>query len=259
MSSTADQKAAALQALLKVFDSLPDVRALAVAEAQDDEEDVSQRIAKLTAEHLNKKSAFVRSEVLRHDSTCMICKQEFQNLDYDFYKDGVKVNATVDLLTIHRVREHGEDFPADVRDFLSELHLPGFKSRVASIHTLNRDEVCPFLIRIFIKKGLLLRTEDFSGKQSESRGTEVFLHGWVDTTLRELVDLLKEIEPSMRERGTRVQFASVYQDKWAHSQVRELGSVDSSRDGRDDVRTLHDLRYQVGDALAVSVFPRRPM
>src|SRR5690554_2377811 len=66
------------------------------------------------------------------------------------------------------------------------------------------------------------REKEFHVKGKEP-GTEMALHLWCDflfdlhcrkdSSLREIVDLLKEQEPSLREWGTRLRFSFVYPDK----------------------------------------------
>lgn len=68
------------------------------------------------------------------------------------------------------------------------------------------------LIRAFVKMGAHHRAEEFEvGK--EPVDDELHIHTWMNASLREISDLLKETHPAARERGGRLSFAIVYPDK----------------------------------------------
>ena len=57
---------------------------------------------------------------------------------------------------------------------------------------LDRSKTCPLLIRTFIKKGMHHRSEDFAVRGEEPVADEVAIHTWMNATLRELCELLKQ-------------------------------------------------------------------
>lgn len=50
------------------------------------------------------------------------------------------------------------------------------------------------------------------------------IYTWMDATLRELSDLVKEVKPAARGRMTRLSFAFVYPDKRGRNVMRQVGS-----------------------------------
>ena len=48
------------------------------------------------------------------------------------------------------------------------------------------------------------------------------IHTWMDATLRELSDLIKEVKPQARGRMTRISFALVYPDKRGRNVMRQV-------------------------------------
>jgi len=97
--------------------------------------------------------------------------------------------------------------------------------------------------------------EEFAVRGKEPAG-EYNLHTWKDATLRELIILLKEIDPTFDEWGTKLTFSLVYPDKRGKNVMKEIGVLDAHKSGRDDHRTLDDLHFQLGDLIAISTFNR---
>jgi len=263
--------------LLALFESLPDLRLEQAKKAeQKPKEENGVVVADSTPntaiqdDYLRRKVSFVVSNTTSMVTTCDICKQDFAPLEYDFYKEGVKLNnVSLNGVALHKIREHSENFPADVKEFLQQhewqqkhgqlgkslgkreypfgVQAANRRPRVI----VNRANVSPTLIRIFLKNNESHKEEEFSGKNTPER--EINLHLWVDATLREITDLLKETQPVAREWGSRLNYSLVYPDKRGKNVLKEIGSVDAHRFGRDDNRTLDELHYQMGDFLAISL------
>uniref|UniRef100_A0A1S3X4R4 Histone deacetylase complex subunit SAP18-like n=1 Tax=Nicotiana tabacum TaxID=4097 RepID=A0A1S3X4R4_TOBAC len=78
--------------------------------------------------------------------------------------------------------------------------------------------------------GHLLRNLQIGGHHSDNdfavRGKEpkdeVQIYTWMDATLRELTDLVKEVAPEARRRDASLSFAFVYPDKRGRFVVREV-------------------------------------
>jgi len=247
--------------LLKIFDSLPDLRIIAENEVKDSEESVTTKQAKLKADYMQRKVPFVCSEVTRHISPCPECTKEFTAVDYLFFKDGAMLqSASIDGARLHRIKEHGESFPEDVKSVLLNIHKgvpePPQEKHLQSKERVDRADICPFLVRIFIKRNQSFKEEEFYVRGKEP-GEEKHLHCWKDMTLRDVTELLKEIDITIRNWGTRVKYCFVYPDKRGRNVMKEVGIVDSHREGRDDLKTLDDLHYQTGDFLAVEIIERR--
>lgn len=71
------------------------------------------------------------------------------------------------------------------------------------------------------------------------------VYTWMDATLRELTDLVKEVQPAARRVNARLDFALVYPDRKGRNVMRQVGTVFSTRDSEDDFKTLRQLNFQV--------------
>ena len=79
-----------------------------------------------------------------------------------------------------------------------------------------------------------------------------FTFNRMDATLGEIATLIKEVHEDARKRNARFSFAFVYPDGRGDCVIRNVGKVD--RGFRDDsYRSLHDLRFQIGDFLDCAV------
>lgn len=89
--------------------------------------------------------------------------------------------------------------------------------------------------------------------------TTLFFLYRMDCTLRELMSLVKEVNPELRAKGTMFSFATIYPDpRRGVFRLKELGQTISGRKGSDDNITLHSRRFQIGDYLDVAVSTRPP-
>ena len=79
------------------------------------------------------------------------------------------------------------------------------------------------------------------------------MHTWMDATLRELSDLIKEASPSARDRNSQLSLAVVYPDRRGVMVLKEVGIIHALRHGPDDLKTLEKLQFQTGDFLDCAV------
>lgn len=79
------------------------------------------------------------------------------------------------------------------------------------------------------------------------------MYTWMDATLRELCDLVKEVHPAARRPNAWLSFAFVYPDRTGRNVMRQVGQVHSMRLGEDDEKTLQQLSFQTGDFLDVAI------
>ncbi|KAG8377831.1 hypothetical protein BUALT_Bualt08G0074500 [Buddleja alternifolia] len=117
------------------------------------------------------------------------------------------------------------------------------------------EPTCPLLLRVFTKTGGHHTDEDFSVRGKEPKD-EVQIYTWMDATLRELTDLVKEVAPEARRRDATLSFAFVYPDKRGRFVVREVGRTSSYPNGRrpdSGSKALGDLSFQIGDYLDVAI------
>ena len=75
-----------------------------------------------------------------------------------------------------------------------------------------------------------------------------------DATLRELMNLVKEVNPDARRRGTCFKFAIIYPNfPRGTYNVKEIGVTYAGEKREDDNITLQSKRFQIGDFLDVAI------
>lgn len=67
---------------------------------------------------------------------------------------------------------------------------------------------------------------------------------------------MKESIPVLRQPGVKLSFNVVFPDKRGQNVLKEAGSTESNRFGKEDSKTLDDARYELGDYLAISLHER---
>jgi histone deacetylase complex subunit SAP18 len=64
---------------------------------------------------------------------------------------------------------------------------------------------------------------------------------------------VKQVVPTARVRDTRLSFALVYPNQEGRAVLRTVAQSLSTRPGRDDQKTLDELRFEIGDFVDVAV------
>ncbi|CAI0471986.1 unnamed protein product, partial [Linum tenue] len=110
----------------------------------------------------------------------------------------------------------------------------------------------------FHQVGLLQIGGHHSKEEFQIRGKEpkdeVQIYTWMDATLRELTDLVKEVAPAARRRDALLSFAFAYPDRNGRFVVREVGKTYSNRVGKlDDNKALGEIGFAIGDYLDVAI------
>merc|ERR1712187_336726 len=161
-------------------------------------------------------------------------------------------------------REGEDDYSALLMTFTKHLKMadrPGPYSRGAPALGLpkkavtNREKTCPFLLRIFYKKGGFHGPEAFQDRGKEPVDDELQVYTWPDVTLRELADLIKDVAPEARSHNARLNFRLIYPDKAGKNVMTELGTVTASKRGADDDKALSSSKFQTGDLLDLAIYP----
>ncbi|KAJ3308014.1 hypothetical protein HDU76_004185 [Blyttiomyces sp. JEL0837] len=121
---------------------------------------------------------------------------------------------------------------------------------------VDREKLCPFLIRVFIKTEGHHDVHEFSAsKQPEG---EIHVHTWKDATLRELASLLVKQNPTLQDPNVKISFRSIYPDQTRHGngsyQSKPLGQLCNYRKLHDEERTLNEARFVIGDFVDVAVY-----
>ncbi|CDP08917.1 unnamed protein product [Coffea canephora] len=120
---------------------------------------------------------------------------------------------------------------------------------------VDREKTCPLLLRVFTKIGGHHNEVDFAVRGKEPKD-EVQIYTWMDATLRELTDLVKEVAPEARRRDATLSFAFVFPNSRGRFVVREVGrtySYPNARRADDGSRALGELKFQIGDYLDVAI------
>lgn len=74
--------------------------------------------------------------------------------------------------------------------------------------------------------------------------------------MHELTQLVKEVNPEARRKGTKFNFAFVYPDnRQPVYRLRDVGLTMTGIKGPDDLKTLAQLRINIGDYMDIAVTP----
>ena len=81
----------------------------------------------------------------------------------------------------------------------------------------------------------------------------------MDSTLKDLMNMVRASNPDARRRGTKFDFSAVYAEgRTPVYRMRELGSTTAGRFSPDDSVTLASKKFQVGDLIDVAISNPRP-
>lgn len=81
-----------------------------------------------------------------------------------------------------------------------------------------------------------------------------------DATLKELMTLIKEVNPDARKKGTTFDFATVFPNpRQPGFLLKELGTTTAGRKSPADSITLESKKFQIGDYIDVAVQYPRPI
>ena len=125
------------------------------------------------------------------------------------------------------------------------------------IKAVDREKTCPLLLRVFWTIGRHHRPEEFFRTVPSN---ELQIYTWKDATLKELMTLIKEVNPDARKKGTTFDFATVFPNpRQAGFLLKELGVTTAGRKSPADNITLESKKFQIGDYVDVAVQYPRPM
>eukprot|EP00930_Biecheleria_cincta_P054145 TRINITY_DN4007_c0_g1_i1.p1 TRINITY_DN4007_c0_g1~~TRINITY_DN4007_c0_g1_i1.p1 ORF type:complete len:218 (+),score=43.71 TRINITY_DN4007_c0_g1_i1:89-742(+) len=119
---------------------------------------------------------------------------------------------------------------------------------------LDRARTCPFLLRIFRKIGGHHGIDAFRERGKEPVDEELQVYSWPDVTLRELVDLIKDVAPEARAPNAKLSFNLIYPDKTGKNVSTTLGTVTCAKRGPDDDKALSSSKFQTGDLLDLAIY-----
>ncbi|RWS21862.1 transcriptional co-repressor component-like protein [Leptotrombidium deliense] len=117
---------------------------------------------------------------------------------------------------------------------------------------VDRERTCPLLLRVFLSNGRHHSTNEYARGNVPSN--ELQIYTWMDATLKELTNLVKEVNPEARRKGTFFDFALVYPDiRMPGYRMRDVGSTCCGQKTADDSKTLSQSRFQIGDYLDIAI------
>eukprot|EP00298_Acanthocystis_sp_HF-20_P007318 c16943_g1_i2.p1 GENE.c16943_g1_i2~~c16943_g1_i2.p1 ORF type:complete len:220 (+),score=101.46 c16943_g1_i2:65-724(+) len=123
---------------------------------------------------------------------------------------------------------------------------------------IDREKTCPLLLRVFCNSERPFGVEDYENLEQKLKTKEMFetsIHTWKDATLRELTDLLKEVNPDVQEFQAKLIFSIVFPNKRGELRKQEIGMCWSnpSKTTETSNKTLAELKFETGDYLDVFV------
>lgn len=110
-------------------------------------------------------------------------------------------------------------------------------------------------MRVFVSPtGYHYKISDYN--KGNAPQNELQIYTWRDATLNELALLVKEVNPEARRKGTKFTFALVYPDiRTPVYRMREIGATISGQKGPEDLKTLAQARFAIGDYMDISITP----
>lgn len=129
---------------------------------------------------------------------------------------------------------------------------------------VDREKICPFLLRVFCSKNRHNRVEDYFRGRLPSN--ELQIYTWLDASLKELTNLVKEVNPEYRMKGTIFEFSVVkflpvqgggnrMRGRFGDQdyEMINIGDTEAGLKGSDDAKALRDTKFQIGDYLDIAI------
>jgi histone deacetylase complex subunit SAP18 len=118
------------------------------------------------------------------------------------------------------------------------------------MNDINRERVCPFLLRVFYKEGEYNNLDDLVvGRFPSTR--ELHMYTWMDASLKELTTLIKDVI-EIKKPNPVFNFSIVYPDSRGRLQRKPAGSV-GIRKTADDDKSLQQLKFTIGDYIDINI------
>ena len=118
---------------------------------------------------------------------------------------------------------------------------------------IDRDKTCPFLIRVIWRENDPLTVDCLKNRSDQQEADEVRIYSWKDTTFREIVEMLKEHLAGARRRDAEFTFSFLRQNLDGGYELKPIGIIHSSRKSEQDTSTLSQLRFVIGDFIALTL------
>jgi len=117
---------------------------------------------------------------------------------------------------------------------------------------INREKICPFLIRLFYKENDFNSLEDMNTSRYPST-RELHIYTWMDASLRELTMLIRDSVDFAKRKDAILNYSFIFPDSKGKYQRKEIGSIHMYKKGQDDNKSLQQLRFTIGDYIDISI------
>ncbi|UJR28168.1 hypothetical protein I4U23_009422 [Adineta vaga] len=136
----------------------------------------------------------------------------------------------------------------------TETKLTGEVSKVD--RSIDRLKTCPLLLRVFCNANRHHLAREY--EKGHTPENELQIYTWMDATLEELTQLIKEVNPKSHHRGTQFSFSIVSPDERnSYYYLTNIGKTENGQRRPDDQIQLANKRFRVGDYLDVAIIPKR--
>ncbi|CAF0929017.1 unnamed protein product [Adineta ricciae] len=136
----------------------------------------------------------------------------------------------------------------------TEAKLTGEVNKVD--RSIDRLKTCPLLLRVFCNKNRHHLAREY--EKGHTPENELQIYTWMDATLSELTQLIKDVNPDSRHRGTQFSFSVVAPDEThGYYYLNDIGKTENGQRRPDDQVQLASKRFRVGDYLDVAIIPKR--
>ncbi|KAL1465555.1 hypothetical protein WDU94_005112 [Cyamophila willieti] len=124
--------------------------------------------------------------------------------------------------------------------------------------TVDREKTCPLLLRVFTNFGKHNNVADYTNGFPPN---QLQIYTWMDASLRELTNLIREVNPEAQQRGTCFYFTLLTPERGtSRFHVRDIGQTICGQKCPDDNKTLQQSRFIIGDYMDVKILtPKRNM
>lgn len=114
---------------------------------------------------------------------------------------------------------------------------------------IDREKICPFLVRVFYRNDNFNSLKDFDNNKFPS--DELHIYTWYDATLRELTTLISSALDLTKVY--KLKYAFLYYDSKGILQRKNVGDVYLEKRNSNEDSTLSSLRFVIGDYIDICI------
>ena len=151
------------------------------------------------------------------------------------------------LRVFYNLKEHHP--VEDLNEFLLYEQNMDLKNVPASTENKNGDKECISAASTSQENDSFLT----SAKFERLHGSELQLYSWMDTSLRKIVDLVKDVCQEARIRGSKISLKLLHLEEDNVYKPYDLGTLHNARPGPDDKRLLLRSKFEIGDVISIAI------